>query len=358
MGARKKKGYGGNVPGMRGRRKGGQRNSTPDGFDRSAPDTLASLADAWSAKLEERSYSPRTLDTHRWAMKGFLAWCAERDIASAGEVTKPMLESYGRHLFRYRKDDGEPLGVTTRRTRLGTLQRFFAWLCKGDHIPANPAADLELPRKPQKLLPKALAPEEVAALLAVPDTADVLGLRDRCILEVLYACALRRGEVVKLDVDDLDAARGVLAVRQGKGGKSRTVPVGGRALGWLSRYLLESRPRLELEAGERALFISGYGGRMSGDYVGNWVSRSIKAAGIEKSGSCHLLRHSCATHMLEGGADIRYIQQMLGHARLDTTQIYTEVSIVQLREVHARTHPHGSGSGGGSARQPPEEGLG
>jgi len=336
----KKKGYQ-NVSGMRGRRKGGRQDPSPDGFDRSSTDTLASLVDAWTRHLEERAYSPRTLDMHRWALKSFLLWCQERDLTHPEEITKPILESFQRWLFRYRKADGKPLGVTTQRNRLGAVQRFFRWLCRENLIPANPAADLELPRKPAKTLPKALSKEELAALFAVPDTGDVLGIRDRCMLELLYSCGLRRSELTRLDVEDFDPGREVLTVRKGKGGKSRTLPTGEHALHWLKRYLDQSRPRLEIETNEHAMFLSGYGTRLNPNYFGNWVKRTMKAVGIEKTGSCHLLRHSCATHMHDNGADIRFIQQLLGHSSLETTQIYTEVSIVTLQEVHARTHPHG-----------------
>ncbi len=336
----KRKGFNDNVPGMRGRRKGGKGEGTGDGFDRSKADTLASLGDAWLTKLEERAYSPRTLDMHRWALKSFNLWCYERDLTKAADITKPILESYQRHLFRYRQDNGKPLGTTTQRNRLGVVQRLFAWLCRENHLAANPAADLLLPRKPPKLLPKALSKDELNALLSIPDTGDPLGLRDRAILETLYSCGLRRTELTRIDTDHLDPERGVLAVR-GKGGKHRVVPVGERALTWLGKYLDNSRPLLELDRDERALFLSGYGTRFNPNYLGNWVKRTLIAAGIDKPGSCHLLRHTCATHMHDNGADIRFIQQLLGHARLDTTQIYTEVSIIQLREVHARTHPHG-----------------
>lgn len=334
-----RKGYN-NVAGMRGRRKGGQSQSAPDGFDRSSPDTLASLADLWLMRLEERAYSAKTLDMHRWSLKSFISWCHERDLRAPEVITKPILESFQRWLYRYRQANGKPLGVTTQRNRLGAVQRFFAWMCRENRLDANPAADLELPRKPAKILPKALSSDELADLFGVPDTSDVLGLRDRTILELLYSCALRRSEATALDVEDMDAERAVLTVR-GKGGKTRVVPLGERALYWLHRYLEHSRPRLEMAINERALFISGYGTRLNPTYLGNWVKRTMLQAGIDKPGSCHLLRHTCATHMHDNGADIRFIQQLLGHARLETTQIYTEVSIGALQEVHARTHPHG-----------------
>lgn len=329
-------------------RKGGYA-AAPDGFDRSRRDTLASLIDEWFRRLEERAYSQRTVEAHKWALRMFLRWAEERDLRTAHQITRPILDSYQRWLFHYRKADSRPLGVTTQRMRLGAVQRFFAWLCRDHRLDANPAADLEMPRKPYRSLPKALTLAEVETILNVPDIADPLGIRDRAILETLYATGIRRSECVRLDIDDLDLDRGMLTVRKGKGGKDRVVPFGERAMDWLGLYLEKTRPLLETAGTDRALFLTGYGERFSAMYLGNWVRRVIKTAlpasngqagGIGRAGSCHLFRHSCATHMLENGADIRFIQQMLGHARLDTTQIYTEVSILQLREVHARTHPH------------------
>lgn len=330
-------------------RKGGYA-ATPDGFDRSDGFTLASLIDEWFRRLEERAYSARTIESRKWALRMFLRWSEERDLRRAGQITRPILESYQRWLFHYRQANGKPLGITTQRVRLGALQSFFAWLCRENALCANPAADLELPRKPAKTLPRSLTLEQVHAVLNVPDVGDPLGIRDRAILETLYAAGIRRSECVRIDLDDLDLQRGLLTVRKGKGQKDRVVPIGERAQYWLGQYLEKTRPLLETPQSGRALFLSGYGERLSAGYLGNWVRRVIEVTGIVRSGSCHMLRHSCATHMLENGADIRFIQQMLGHARLDTTQIYTDVSIIQLREVHARTHPHAQLA---SVRTPP-----
>ena len=319
-------------------RKGGT-DATPDGFDRSNAFTLASLADAWFRRLEERAYSPQTVEARKWALRMFLQWTEDRDLRRPDQITKPILESYQRGLFQYRKADGKPLGVTTQRGYLGAIQNFFTWLCRENVLTANPAADLELPRKPNKVLPRGLPLEDIHAILNAPDIADPLGIRDRAILEIYYATGIRRAECSRIDTDDLDMQRGLLTVRKGKGKKDRVVPVGERALSWLRLYQEQTRPLLQTPQSERALFLSGYGERLTVGYLGNWVRR-IMAAALGRAGSCHQLRHSCATHMLENGADIRFIQQMLGHARLDTTQIYTDVAIVQLREVHARTHPH------------------
>ena len=326
-------------------KKGGY-DAAPDGFDRSDAFTLASLIDEWFAWLEERNYSTKTVEARKWALRTFLRWAEERDLRRPDQVTKPILESYQRWLYRYRKADGKPLGVTTQRGRLGAIQGFFTWLCKNNRLAANPAADLELPRKPNKVLPKSLSIDEVNAVLNVPDVTDPLGVRDRTMLELFYSTGIRRSELVRIDHEDLDRDRGVLAVR-GKGGKDRVVPVGRRAVDWIGKYLEHVRPLLLVSVDEHALFLTGYGERFSAGYVGNWVRRTIDKADIGRTGSCHVLRHSCATHMLENGADIRFIQQLLGHARLDTTQIYTDVSIVQLREVHARTHPHAQSEASG-----------
>jgi integrase/recombinase XerD len=340
-----KKGIG-NVAGMRTRRKGGKTAPEEgDGFDRSNGFTLASQADAWLGRMAERNYSETSLSAAKWALKMFLSWAQERSLSTPDVITKPILESYQSWLYRYQKADGQPLSVRTQRARLGTLQRFFSWLCKSGQLMANPAADLELPRKAYPALPKVLNGEELRRLMGQPDVTDPLGLRDRTILELLYATGMRRSELVGLDLGDVDLTTASVHVRKGKGGKGRLLPLGAGALRWLQAYLDKSRPALSISAAERAFFLSGYGERFNPNYLGNWVAKTLKAAGIEKKGACHLLRHSCATHMMENGADLRCIQQLLGHARLDTTEIYTEVSIRHLREVYNQTHPNAQAKG-------------
>jgi len=303
---------------------------------------LRGLADGFLSRMAARAYSPGSVEAHAWALKYFIDWAVSRRLLTPAAFTRPLLEEYQLFLHQFRSTrTGALLAVNTQLARLGVIRRFFAWLCRENIIPANPAADLDLPRKQARLLPKSLAIEEIDRLLALPDVSSPFGARDRALLELFYATGVRRTEMVRLELGDFDPAQRTLHVRRGKGGKSRLLPVGDRAARWLSHYLAEIRPLLAGHPGERALFLSGYGSPFSPAYLGNWVARQMKKAGIEKKGSCHLFRHSCATHMLEGGADIRYIQQMLGHARLDTTQIYTEVSIRALTEAHARSHPHG-----------------
>ncbi|HOY59683.1 MAG TPA: tyrosine-type recombinase/integrase, partial [Verrucomicrobiota bacterium] len=164
-----------------------------------------------------------------------------------------------------------------------------------------------------------------------------LGVRDRAMLELCYSRGLRRSELYCLELTDLNPKRRTLTIRRGKGKKDRVVPVGARTVAWLERYLREVRPRLSLDTRTPALFLTGYGDAFNPDVVSRMTADWMKAAGLK--GSCHLLRHTCATHMLEGGADTRYIQQLLEHEKLATTAIYTEVTIRQLQEVHARCHP-------------------
>jgi len=319
--------------------RGGQAPAT-DGWDRSMPDALALWRDTYLESLASRHYSEHTLNGRRDALRLFLVWAQERDLRRAAQITRPILEAYQRWLWRYTKADGKRLGWSTQRARLGILKDWFRWLTRQDVLLHNPASELELPRPEKRLPALALTLNQMAALLAVPNVHDPLGVRDRALLEVFYSTGLRRLELCRLEVTAFHAERRTLHIRQGKGYKDRVVPVGEQAAHWLDKYLTEVRSRLCCDTRTQALFLTGYGGAFHPDVVSRMVSAWLKVAGVSK-GSCHLLRHTCATHMLEGGADIRYIQQLLGHESLETTAIYTEVSIRQLQEVHARCHPSG-----------------
>ncbi|MEO0415930.1 MAG: site-specific tyrosine recombinase XerC [Verrucomicrobiota bacterium] len=300
---------------------------------------LARLVEEYLNFITVKGYSINTVDNRRDSLKIFLQWAHDRDITEIRIFTKPILENYQSYLWHWKKKNGQPLGVTTQRNRLSTLKDFFVYLSKQNHILANPASELELPR-PEKRLPKPCpTKQEVERILSVPDISDPLGVRDRAMLELLYSTGIRRSELTKLKITDINRERGTLQIHLGKGNKDRVVPVGDRALQWIENYLTNVRPRLLLNHTEKAMFLTSYGEAFNPDVLSRIVSKFIKAADIGKTGSCHLLRHSCATHMLEGGADIRFIQQLLGHEKLETTAIYTRVSIEQLKAVHSRTHP-------------------
>ena len=321
-------------------------------FARSAPDALAICAEAWLDSLRARNYAEQTITGRLFALKAFMLWAEARDVTRAGEVTRPMLEAYQRALARPDATArGGRLSWSTQRERVGMLRDWFRWLTRQNILLHNPASELELPRQEKRLPTAGLTREEVARLFAVPDVADPLGVRDRAMLEILYATGMRRAELCRLECPDVNPERGTVTVRQGKGKKDRVVPIGPRAAAWVERYAREVRPRLLLDTRTHALFLTGYGGPFNPDVFSRMVSTWMERAGLGKRGSCHLLRHTCATHMLEGGADIRFIQQLLGHEKLETTAIYTEVTIRQLLEVHARCHPSGRAENAAGAQE-------
>jgi integrase/recombinase XerD len=241
---------------------------------------------------------------------------------------------------------------TTQRQRLRALVAFFAWCVRARHLGATPAADLDLPR-PLRALPAVLTTDEVAAILAQPDPGTPIGLRDRAILELLYATGLRRQECARLTLHAVDAQRGLIHVHHGKGGKDRRLPIPPRACRWLTAYLQTARPVLAHGAGgpgaaiaaapagtaSPALFLSRDGMAITAQELNHQVRRYLQGAKIQKPGNCHLFRHAFATHLLEHGADIRSIQALLGHASLETTAQYTQVSVEHLRKVVNAFHP-------------------
>jgi integrase/recombinase XerD len=286
-----------------------------------------------------KNYSEYTIKGRRVHIGFFLDWCAERGITEPIEVTRTVLESYQRHVFHYRKKNGEPLSFTGQHDRLVPLRVWFKWMARNHHILHNPASELELPRLGIRLPKAVLTASEAEQVMQQTKIHDPLGLRDRAILETLYSTGMRRLELVRLTLWDLDLERATVAIRQGKGKKDRIIPLGDRTALWIRKYLDQSRPQLVCEPDDRIVFVSNAGETLSLDYLTEMVRGYVDAAEIGKRGACHLFRHTMATLMLEGGADIRFIQAMLGHADLKTTQIYTHVAIRQLQEIHRATHP-------------------
>ena len=289
--------------------------------------------------LRVHNYAATTISGRHRYLGYFFAFAAARGVTSRETVTLELLLAYQHDLYLRRKTDGAPLSFGTQMQRLLPLVQFCSWLRREGRIAQNPAADLVMPRPDRRLPEATLSADEMVAVLAAPDVTRPLGLRDRAVLEVFYSCGLRRAELIGLLVRDIDLDRGTVFVRSGKGAKDRFVPIGERALFWVRLYT--GTARLALLAGRPSehLFISSAGTALCPDWLCRQVRRYLAAAGIHKRGSCHLLRHTVATLMLEGGADIRYVAEMLGHASLETTQRYTHVSIDRLRTVHATTHP-------------------
>ena len=308
--------------------------------DPSDPRGMVALATAYLEAIEAKGLSEETCYLRRKMLGYFTEWAAQRGILRPAEVTKPILERYQRHLHHYRKPgSGRPLSLRTQSGRLSALRSFFRWLARQNFILYNPASELELPPEGRRLPRQVLSASEAEAVLSVPDLSGPMGLRDRAMLETFYSTGIRRMELLNLKVHDVEFEAGTLHIYAGKGRVDRVVPIGERALCWIDKYLLEARPLLWCAASETTLFLTSSGEPFSRERLTALVHRYIDEADIGKRGSCHLFRHTMATLMLEGGADIRFIQQMLGHADLSTTQIYTQVSIQKLKAVHNATHP-------------------
>jgi integrase/recombinase XerD len=304
------------------------------------PPSLEILKRQFLTSMQMRNCSPRTIESWEFRLRRFGAWCTERGIESLDDVTPELLAAYRRWLFHYRTArTGAPLRFATQAAYLIPLCRWCAWLAEQEWLPENPAADLQLPKEEKRLPAAVLTAAEVERVLNETDVTRPVGLRDRALLETLYSTGVRVGELVALAVYDLEPDRRIITVRQGKGRKDRVVPIGRRALSWLTKYLVDVRPQLVEKSNEATLFVTSSGRPFGRTHVSAVVRRYILKAGIAKPGSCHLMRHTAATLMLEAGADLRALQLFLGHSKLNTTQIYTHVSIQRLSEVHERTHP-------------------
>ncbi|MGC2831951.1 MAG: site-specific tyrosine recombinase XerC [Candidatus Acidiferrum sp.] len=300
--------------------------------------TLAQLLDKYLQHLAVKGFSESTLRVRRVHMEMFLKWCSRNRISAPTKITRTSIESYQRYLFQYKKKDGQPLAVASQHSRLAPLKVWFKWLTHRKYISRDPAAELELPRVGYKL-PNVMNKEEVERVLSQPKIEVPLGIRDRAMLELLYSSGLRRMELLHLKLYDVDQKHGLITVREGKGKRDRVVPIGERALAWLDMYLNTLRPEIVRQPDNGIVFLTSTGAPFTPNHF-SWLARQyVNSARIGKGGACHIFRHTMATLMLEGGADIQYIQAMLGHVRLDTTQIYTHVSIHKLKQVHTSTHP-------------------
>lgn len=318
--------------------KRGETKPRPSLGDTTDPHGLPSLVSRYLYHLKVRNYSPRTVENREHYLRFFIEWAAAEGVTKAGEVTKAFLEAYQEHVYELRKRDGARLSAASQVSRLVPIRAFFSWACRKDHLIANPAADLEMPKVGRHLPKNLMSPADVRKVFTQPDLTRRNGVRDRAILEVLYSTGIRRMELCRLKLHSIDADRGVIFVYKGKGSKDRYVPIGDRAIHWVHLYVDEYRPT-PADGHEDTLFLTMQGRSLTENRLTMLVREHIRAAGLGKSGSCHLFRHSMATGMLDGGADIRHIQAQLGHADLSTTQIYTHVAIGKLKEVHAKTHP-------------------
>jgi integrase/recombinase XerD len=300
--------------------------------------SFPALRDVYLKSIAVKGFSESTLRVRGIYIEMFLRWCETSGVSFPNEVKAETLLRFQEHLFFHRKMNGQPLSASTQFSRLSLIRLWFRWMHHQGLIPKDPTKALELPRTAYKL-PTILTKQQMEKVLGQPDLGKLVGIRDRTILEVLYSTGIRRTELMQLQIEDVDRERGVVTIREGKGKRGRTVPIGERALVWLDQYFSRVRPIFAKEADSGFIFLTSTGAQFAPNHLSWLVRRYILGANITKNGACHIFRHTMATHMLEGGADTRYIQEMLGHARLDTTQVYTHVSIRKLKQVHTRTHP-------------------
>jgi len=303
------------------------------------PQGLLYLSCRYLEYLRVKNFSAQTVYGRTKFLRYFRLFCEQLGITQARSVTRAVILNYQSHLYHYRKSNGFPLAAETQHHWLSEVSHFFSYLTKESLILYNPASDLELPRQAYRLPKIILSVPEVETIMNVPEVSTPRGLRDRAILETLYSTGIRRTELCGLNKTDLDFERRLARIEHGKGGKDRFVPIGERALQWIDKYMVEARPRFGCSLAEQALFLNTIGQRISENRLGAQVHALIEKADIGKKGSCHLFRHTFATALLENGCDVRYIQAMLGHANLKTTEIYTHVSIRALQEAHQKYHP-------------------
>src|SRR5437762_3085748 len=290
------------------------------------------LLDGFSDFLAlEQGASPRTSEAYRRDVERLALYAMAKGARAPTDISSRLLREFVYHL----KDLG--LAPASIRRNVSSVRTYFRFLLGDGHVVRDPSERLETPKR-WRSLPDVLSVDEVGRLLAAPSLDDPLTFRDRALLELAYGAGLRVSEWITLAVRDVLLEEKLVRVF-GKGSKERLVPIGRSAIGAVATYVRELRPHLEKGSGKGVLFLNARGEPLS--RMGAWkiLRRYVERAGIEKAVSPHTLRHSFATHLLEGGADLRAVQEMLGHADISTTQIYTHVDREYLRQVHKRYHP-------------------
>lgn len=308
------------------------------------PQTFEQLMLDFLAYLEfERGLSRNTLEAYRSDLLQFGRFLGERGgdaLTASGADVSDFLTDLARGDTAQAGTGGNgraPASAATLHRKAACLRSFYRHLRRENLLDTDPTAALSSPRR-GKRLPEVLTRSEVQALLASPKGTDPAALRDRALLEVMYACGLRASEVIGLDVSDVDLEEGLLRAR-GKGSKERVVPVGRAAVGAMRAYLAHGRPALVKTSPERALFVNFRGQALTRQGLYKIVRRHATTVGLAERMSPHTLRHTFATHLLSGGCDLRSVQEMLGHADVATTQLYTHLSPDHLKDVYFRAHP-------------------
>jgi integrase/recombinase XerD len=290
--------------------------------------------------LKRRKYSGHTLYEYRRILGDFFRFVGDiyPDVHEITDITRHIVQSYEKYLMTKKDFRGKTLSRNRRKRYLLYTRKFFQFLEQGEKIFTNPAGALALPRDRRTIIRDVLSIEEMEELIKACPGITVKQIRDRAILELLYSSGIRAEELCALETPDIDLSERLLYIRKGKGGVERIVPIGELARIWVEAYLVRSRPSLA-GPGSELLFVSLRGRKLQPQALLDLVKHYGRIAGIEKKVTTHTFRHSCATHMLKGGADIRFVQKMLGHKRIATTERYLKIEITDLKEVLERCHP-------------------
>ncbi len=296
------------------------------------PDAFAHAIDGFlTHALTEQGLAPRSVEAYRRDLADFAASVYARGVAVPGKVHRATITVYLLGLRRRGR------AASTIKRRTAAIRSLYRFLLREGELRHDPTLDLAPPRLPRRL-PRVLTLDDVERVLAAPDPSTPEGVRDRAMLELMYASGLRVSETMGLDLGDIDLAHEVVRCL-GKGGKERIVPVGSQAVRALRAYLGQARPRLARGRSTQALFVSRLGRRLTRQGCWKLIRGHARRAGLSRPLTPHMLRHSFATHLLERGADLRAVQEMLGHASIGTTQVYTHVTRERLREVYRQSHP-------------------
>jgi len=294
--------------------------------------------------LKIRNYSPSTIENYRKSLKEFLTYLSEEEgLTRIQDVTKEVLRSWEAKVYaRIRVRGNGPLSLGTKHHKITALKSLFSFLLKKQEILYNPASSLELPTLRRDKLRDSLKEREIKKLIEAPSGHTLLGIRDRAIMELFYSTGIRNSELRAIEIQDVDFERQEIRILHAKGyfgERQRLVPVGKKALLYLEEYLKCSRPKLLKEPSLGVLFVTKSGRALRVEDPRDIVFKYEKLSGLKKHAYPHLFRHSFAAHLLRHGADIRYVQEMLGHKSLNSTQSYTKIEISDLKRIHHKTHP-------------------
>ncbi len=302
------------------------------------PLSLRSMASNYLESCILQGFSKTTLVTKQFTLKYFILFCESQKVLQTRDVDRELVESYALYLRTKKSRFGKAMAEETIISYLKNVRGFYRWSIRNGKLLVNPAASLNLPAQIDHLPKDVLTSAEVRRIMAIPKIHLNRGLKNRAIMETFYSTGIRRSELTRLTLSDFMPKQKTLRIAEGKMGKTRLVPIGADAITWINRYLRKARPALRQKR-SNLLFLNQLGEQLHPPTLSLIIRHYIEAAGVKKRGSCHLFRHTMATLMLKNGADLRSVQEILGHSQINTTERYTHLDINHLIAVHQSTHP-------------------